>query len=291
MKILFVMFDGGGNVPTQLKVAKALRARGVRVHVLGHHGLRKRVEQEGFSFELFAHGRRFDPTSPRSLPAIMADFARVTMDARLGQCAVDTARRHHVDAVVVDMILTAGIAEIVKSRIPTVVFVHCFYRAVQDVASGPIGWLLRLRGITPLGVENKDVLQIVSARGDLDPVRGAPPVHHVGVVWQGVPAQAVAAPTPRILVSLSTCAFAGQSRMLQNIWGPSSPCRSPRSSLSGPASTPADCGCRRTRPCMRGSTTTRSSPTPRWWWGTVGTARRCARCRSASLWWSCRPIR
>ena len=48
-------------------------------------------------------------------------------------------------------------------------------------------------------------------------MRGAPPVCHTGVVWQGVPSAAVPAPVPRILVSLSTCAFAGQRRMLQNI--------------------------------------------------------------------------
>ena len=48
-------------------------------------------------------------------------------------------------------------------------------------------------------------------------MRGEPPVRHTGVVWQGVPSAAVPAPIPRILVSLSTCAFAGQRRMLQNI--------------------------------------------------------------------------
>ena len=48
-------------------------------------------------------------------------------------------------------------------------------------------------------------------------MRGSPAVCHTGVVWQGVPKAAVHASVPRILVSLSTCAFAGQRRMLQNI--------------------------------------------------------------------------
>ena len=56
-----------------------------------------------------------------------------------------------------------------------------------------------------------------SARADLDPVRGTPPVRHVGAVWQGVPRAAQPQPVPQLLVSLSTCAFAGQRRMLQNI--------------------------------------------------------------------------
>jgi UDP:flavonoid glycosyltransferase YjiC (YdhE family) len=217
MKILFAVVDGGGNIPPQLAVARALRARGAHVHFVGHQGVRERVEADGFPFEPFGSGRNFDPIIRRSLPAIMSDFARVAMDRRIGECVVETAQRNQADAVVVDMILTAGIAALLESGIPTVVFVHCFYRAVQDQASGPIGRIMRLRGISPLDAEKSCALQIVSARDDLDPVRGAPPVHHVGVVWQGVPRAAVAAPTPRILVSLSTCAFAGQRRMLQSI--------------------------------------------------------------------------
>jgi UDP:flavonoid glycosyltransferase YjiC (YdhE family) len=217
MKILFVMFDGGGNVPPQLAVARALRARGAHVHFLGHSGLRERVEAEGFSFEPFAQGRHFDPTTARSLPAIMADFARVASDRRYGDAAIDAARRHGVDAVVVDTAFIAGIAEVVTSGIPTVVFVHLFYRGVQDIAASPVGWLLRLRGVAPLGVERQEVLQVVAARPDLDPMLGTPPVCHTGVIWQGIPMEAVPSSVPRILVSLSTCAFAGQRRMLQNI--------------------------------------------------------------------------
>ena len=77
--------------------------------------------------------------------------------------------------------------------------------------------MLRLRGNDPLAPERQGLLQVVSARADLDPMRGTPPIRHTGVVWQGVPRAAVPAPVPRILVSLSTCAFAGQRGMLQNI--------------------------------------------------------------------------
>ncbi len=217
MKILFATVDGGGNIPPQLAVARALQSRGVQIKVLGHRGIRDRVEAAGLEFEPFTGGRHFDPTVQRSLAAIMTDFSRVAADRRLGRAVVEAARRHRVDAVVVDMILAAGIPEIVKSDIPTVVLVHCFYRAVQDLAASPVGWMLRLRGIDPLGAEHRGLLQIVAARADLDPLRGTPSVRHTGVVWQGVPSASVPAPVPRILVSLSTCAYAGQRRMLQNI--------------------------------------------------------------------------
>jgi UDP:flavonoid glycosyltransferase YjiC (YdhE family) len=217
VKILFAIVDGGGNIPPQLAVARALATRGVEVRVLGHRGIRERVEAAGLAFEPFTDGPHFDPTVQRSLVAIMTAFTRVAADRRLGQCVVEAARSHHVDAVVVDMILAAGIPAIADSGIPTIVFVHCFYRAVQDLAASPVGAMLRLRGTDPLAAEHRGLLQVVSARADLDPMRGSPEVCHTGVVWQGVPKSAVHASAPRILVSLSTCAFAGQRRMLQNI--------------------------------------------------------------------------
>lgn len=217
MKILFVMFDGGGNIPPQLKVAHALRKRGADIHVLGHSGIRERIETHGFSFEEFGDGRHFDPIARRSLPAMMADFAKVTVDRRYGRCAVDVARRIEADAVVVDVVFAAAITEVVNAKVPAVAFVHYFYRGVQDMQSSPVGWMQWLRRITPLRTNREALLQIVTARADLDPVKGKPPAHHVGVVWQDTPKQSIPAPTPRILVSLSTCAYAGQRRMLQNI--------------------------------------------------------------------------
>jgi hypothetical protein len=148
---------------------------------------------------------------------MMVDFTRTAMDRRLGQEAVQWARRLNADVVVMDVILTAGIYEVAASGIPTVVFVHCFYRAVQDLAASPVGAALRLRGTPPLALESMDVLQLVTARADLDLVRGMPPVRHVGVVWQGIPRPSTEQSVPQILVSLSTCAFAGQRRMLHSI--------------------------------------------------------------------------
>lgn len=217
MKLLFVIVDGGGNVPPQLGVARALQARGVAIQVLGHSGIRDRVEAAGLPFESFSRGADLDPTTRCSLIGSMALFIRVAADPELGRAAVEAARRHDVDAVVIDMLLVAGVPEVADAGIPTVVFVHCFYRALQDLAASPAGWTLRLRGANPYTAERRKLLQIVSACADLDPVRGEPPVRHTGVVWQGAPSAGAPAAVPRILVSLSTCAFAGQRGMLQNI--------------------------------------------------------------------------
>ena len=217
MKILWAIVDGGGNIPPQIAVARALQARGVDIHFIGHVGARERVEAAGFSFETFSSGREFEPTTPRSLAPLMVTFTREMTDRSLGPQVLDAARRHGADAIVVDTLLVGVTTDVITSGIPMVVFVHCFYRAVQDMTAGPMGWYARLRKMDPRAPERADALQIVAARADLDPMRGTPPVVHTGVVWQGTPSASVAAETPRILVSLSTCGFGGQRGMLQNI--------------------------------------------------------------------------
>jgi len=234
VKILFVVVDGGGNIPPQLAVARAFRTRGVDVAFIGHPAVRERVEDDGFPFESFTAGIRFDAIKPQPLLAMMSGFTRVAMDRHLGCDVLTAAQRHGADIVVVDMLLPAAIAE-VAAKVPTVVFVHCFYRMVQDLAAGPVGQLLRLRGVDPLGAERSGALQIVTARADLDPVRGTPPVRHVGVVWQGRPIGTTPQPVPRVLVSLSTCAFAGQRRILQNILDAVAPLRLRAIVTVGPA--------------------------------------------------------
>lgn len=217
MKLVFAMVDGGGNVPPQLAVARTLQARGAQILVIGHHGIRDRVHAAGLAFQPFSEEKHFDPTIRRSLPAIMAEFTRVAADRDLGRQLVQAASRHHADAVIVDMLLAGGIGEVLNAGLSPIVFVHCFYRTVQDLAASPAGWYLRLRGADPMVAEHRGLLQIVAARADLDPLRGAPPVRHTGVIWQGIPSAAIPRPVPRVLVSLSTNAFAGQRKMLQNI--------------------------------------------------------------------------
>lgn len=217
MKILFVTVDGGGNIPPQLGTARTLRSRGAEVRFLGHSGIADRIIAAQFPFEPFETGVGFDPLAPRPLLAMMRDFSGMVVDRRIGRDAVAVARREAVDLVVADTMVAAGISELVAAGVPTVSFVHCFYRAVQDMAASPVGLQLRLKGLSFTAVQQSTALQIVAARADLDPVRGRPAVRHVGVVWQGKPVATERQAVPRILVSLSTNAFAGQHSMLQRI--------------------------------------------------------------------------
>ena len=219
-----------------------MRARGADVHFLGHEGVRTRVAAEGFPFEPLTAGAQFDPTRQRPLLAMMGEIVRLTLDRSIGGQILDCARRLHVDAVVVDVVLTTALAEVTASEFPVVQFVHCFYRGIQDIARGPAGWALRARGLPPLGAERSGALQIVSASAELDPVRGRPPVRHTGVVWQGTPLPAAPQPVPRVLVSLSTNAFAGQHEMLQNILDAMAPLNLEATVTLDPPSTRPACG-------------------------------------------------
>ena len=56
--VLFVTWDGGGNVPPALGIAAELKRRGNAVRFLGHPSQRQAIEAAGFTVEEFqAPGR------------------------------------------------------------------------------------------------------------------------------------------------------------------------------------------------------------------------------------------
>jgi FAD binding domain len=55
--VLFVTWDGGGNVPPTLGIAAELRRRGHAVRFLGHAQQRTQIEAKGLPFEAYTHAR------------------------------------------------------------------------------------------------------------------------------------------------------------------------------------------------------------------------------------------
>ena len=51
MRVLFAVADGGGNIPPQLAVTRALRTRGAEVEFIGHAAVRRKVEADGFPID------------------------------------------------------------------------------------------------------------------------------------------------------------------------------------------------------------------------------------------------
>lgn len=77
---LFVLWDGGGNIPPQLALIRRLVERGHRVRVLAPRVLRSRIEATGAVYIPFRHVPEHDASSPAT--DLAKDFqARTTMTA------------------------------------------------------------------------------------------------------------------------------------------------------------------------------------------------------------------
>ena len=79
--VLFVTWDGGGNVPPALGIAGELRDRGHRVSFLGHAQQRAVIDAAGFGFTPYTHARPWSSAEPGSALSAAA-FAVSDADRR-----------------------------------------------------------------------------------------------------------------------------------------------------------------------------------------------------------------
>ena len=221
MDALFVTLDAGGNLPPALGIAREIVRRGGTARFLGHEPQRAAIERAGYRFQTVCQGRPYDSAAPRSTLSALRDLTAVFADRGIGADAVRLAQAEPTDVVIVDCLLLGAIDVLVRDGLPTVSLVHTLWSFFQREAHGPVGAILRLRGIRMRPVLGSPALSLVTVRADFEPpARTALPasVHHVGPVWQDKPhAAEPPAGRPHILVSLSTTRFPGQDRALQRI--------------------------------------------------------------------------
>ena len=216
MDALFVTVDAGGNLPPALGIAREIVRRGGTARFLGHEPQRAAIEGAGFRFAPVREGLAYDSAAPRSTLTGLRDLTAVFADRGIGADAVRMARAEPTDVVVVDCLLLGALDSVVKAGLPTVSLVHTLWSFFQREAHGPVGAILRMRGVRMRRVLASPARSLVTVRDDFEPA--APGVHHVGVVWQGTPRAARPADgRPRVLVSLSTTRFPGQEKALQSI--------------------------------------------------------------------------
>jgi UDP:flavonoid glycosyltransferase YjiC (YdhE family) len=157
------------------------------------------------------------PRRPRSTVSALRDLTAVFADRGIAADALRLARADPTDVVIVDCLLLGALDTLVRAGLPTVSLVHTLWSFFEREARGPVGALLRLRGIRMTPVLRSPALTMVTTRADFEAPAPAR-VHHVGPVWQDRPRPAEAAPgRARILVSLSTTRFPGQDKTLQRI--------------------------------------------------------------------------
>jgi UDP:flavonoid glycosyltransferase YjiC (YdhE family) len=240
MQALFVTIDGGGNLPPALGIAGEIVRRGGTARFLGHEPQRRAVEQAGFRFAPVHEGRPYDAAAPRSTASALRDLTAVFADRGIGADAIRLARAEPTDVVIVDCLLLGALDTLVRAGLPTVSLVHTLWSFFEREARGPVGALLRLRGIRMKPVLRSPVLSLVTVRADFEAPAPAQ-VRHVGPVWQDPPRPAETAPgRPRLLISLSTTRFPGQDKALQRILDAVSTLDVEAIVTTGPTIDPAD---------------------------------------------------
>jgi UDP:flavonoid glycosyltransferase YjiC (YdhE family) len=210
--ILFVTWDGGGNVPPALAIGAELRRRGHSVRVLGHSGQEEAVLAAGLEFVRPRHAHAFSSLDANSALRMMAVFG----DAGMGRDLLDEHARRHADLVVVDCLMVGALHAAHSAGLRYAVLEHFYdgyYR--RGILSGPMGLNLRARRLRPQQALAGAGARVLTTLPELDPVADPPAnLRQVGPVVEVAPR---AGDEPTVLVSLSTYAFARMQRSLQAI--------------------------------------------------------------------------
>ena len=214
-EILFVTWDGGGNVPPALQIAGELRRRGHQTRFLGHRAQRGPVTAEGHGFTAYAEAEDFDGSRPTS----MAQSIRVFSDRGMGRDLLEEVRRRPADLVVVDALLIAALDAARRSGLHYVPLQHLFDSYQRGGwLHGPVGAWGRVRGLHPKAAWDEAPLNIAATLPGLDPGAAAAPANlrFVGPAVDEPVARADFA-EPAVLISLSTIHYPGMRRTLQRL--------------------------------------------------------------------------
>jgi UDP:flavonoid glycosyltransferase YjiC (YdhE family) len=200
--ILFVTWDGGGNLPPALGIARELRRRGHVVRFVGHESQADRFATSGLPFESFRSARPFSSTAPSSVATLL----RVFGDRKMGRDVVSGLATHPADVVVVDCLLFGVMDELRRAGLSYAVLEHSFDGYFRRAAKGPLGLVLRMRGFRAMDLVDSGRPVLAATLADLDTGHGQ--VTHTGPVLDVSGAtQPARAAAPTVLASLSTFAF------------------------------------------------------------------------------------
>ncbi|GAA2208383.1 hypothetical protein GCM10009850_038410 [Nonomuraea monospora] len=216
-KILFVTWDGGGNLPPALAIAAELRRRENTVTFLGHPQQRERIETAGLRFTPYRHARPWSATEPASTVKIFAMFT----DVGPGKDLLAVVAKEHPQLVVIDCMCLGALQAAHANGIRYAVLAHTLYAYLRHRWSrGPVGLIATLHGQRPARLWSSAQSLLVAGLPDIDPIdrrRLPATLTHTGVTWpaDAAPPTAAALDGHRILISLSTVHYNGQTAALQ----------------------------------------------------------------------------
>lgn len=246
LRILFVTWDGGGNVVPAVAIARELRSRGDQVRFLGQAGQRAGVERAGFGFAAYRRPGPWTATGQRSTMANAAGFLRLLAGRNLGRDLLAEVKEHPTDLVVIDCLLYGALDAASRAGLPHAVLVHSLFAAVeQKMAQGAPAAVARLLGLDPWTLWSKADAVVVTTLDEIDvPTRNRrkPTLRYTGPALPDIGAYqpTKSSPTATILVSLSTTYIAGQTKALQNILDAAADLTLTAVVTTGPAVEPGD---------------------------------------------------
>jgi UDP:flavonoid glycosyltransferase YjiC (YdhE family) len=212
-EILFVTWDGGGNVPPALGIARELASRGHAVRFVGHPRQREPLTASGFDVAPSRRARAFSALDSNSPLALVAMFG----DRGLGRDVLAALADRPADVVVVDCLLFGVMAELREAGTPYVVLEHLYDAYLRGGwMKGPMGLGMRLKRLQPTRSLAGAQLRLAASLPSLDPSGAAarPELTWVGPV---VPVSERVTGEPLVLVSLSTFRFPRMAQCLQTI--------------------------------------------------------------------------
>jgi hypothetical protein len=187
--ILFVTWDGGGNLPPAIGIAAELQRRGDAVRFLGHEQQRNVIEKAGLRFEPYSDQHGFSTTTPESWVRWVRSLLAFVNDRSIGSDMLASVQREPTDLVVIDCVLQSVLQAAEQSHLRRAVLVHSFY-AMGAWSTGSNGPIARLRGRDSTEPWGGADVGLVATLRSLDP-DGHKTLHEIvrftGPVWQGTP--------------------------------------------------------------------------------------------------------
>ena len=218
-RILFVTWDGGGNVGPAVEIAKELARRGDTVRFLGQKQQRETLVSTGFEFAAFRAPGPWSATGKRGGLKNAIGFLRLLIGRGLGRDILAETVATPTDIVVVDCLLFGALHVIARAGLRHAVLVHSLFDAVdRNISGGAPGAVARLAGLRPRTAWVGADAVVVATLEELDQHEHAKvALQYTGPAIPTSTPSTLASARPTVLVSLSTTYVAGQIEVLQKI--------------------------------------------------------------------------
>ncbi|WP_395693845.1 glycosyltransferase [Nocardioides sp.] len=210
-RILFVTWDGGGNLPPATALAHELVRRGHSVRFLGHATQAAQLRAEGFEWVPPQHARSFDRSRDYHPLRMLSVFA----DTGLGHDLLEAVAERPTDLVVVDSFMFGAMDAARRAGVRYAVLEHMYAAAYRSgILGGPMGLNLRVRRLRPQLALDAAGLRLLMTLPELDPAPAVPNLRQVGPLATWSPA---VEREPTVVLGLSTFGYPGMTPVLQRL--------------------------------------------------------------------------